>query len=402
MPLDPKHRTLIYAGIAAIAAVAIAGTIAVLSMSRGPHASGLAGAQLDSNVPGLRNDYMRPVGEVEASRRAATNNEQVAQAAAHGSTAIAQPVIAESYPAGSDRDEMLKAAQPDSPAKAAEPAAAAAPPSTPPQPIIIYQAAARPAFPPELLSQYQNRINAQIALAEPVSRGFSVVTYPRAASGRPEAPPPAPAATAAASSAGRSGSAAQGGQLLAQPGDIVYATLDQGFNSDDPRGLPVFATIRDPRNGGRGPLDGARLMGQVNYSTENAALIFQTLITGGRTVSIQAMAISETDARTGIAADIDHHTLERYGSLFVANLLQGAGEVGQKLAENYDATVFPDQGAIQFSNQKVDWATAAMGTLRPLGNSLSGFASRGFDRPATITSPAGMGMGVIFTAPVTL
>ena len=31
-----------------------------------------------------------------------------------------------------------------------------------------------------------------------------------------------------------------------------------------------------------------------------------------------------------------------------------------------------------------------------------GFAARGFDRPNTITSPAGMGMGIIFTAPVTL
>ncbi len=60
---------------------------------------------------------------------------------------------------------------------------------------------------------------------------------------------------------------------------------------------------------------------------ENAALIFQTLIFGGRTVLIQAMAIGDADARSGVAADVDHHTLERYGSLFIANLLQGAGEV---------------------------------------------------------------------------
>ncbi len=126
-----QHRVLIYGGIAATAAVALAGTFAAVSMSRGPGSSGLAGAQLDSNVPGLRNDYMKPVGEAEASRRAATNNEQVATAAADGTTAIAQPVIAESYPAGSDKDEMLKAAQPDAEAKAAAPAASPTPAPTP-------------------------------------------------------------------------------------------------------------------------------------------------------------------------------------------------------------------------------------------------------------------------------
>jgi intracellular multiplication protein IcmE len=396
MALDPKHRVLIYGGIAATAAVALAGTFAAVSMSRGPGSSGLAGAQLDSNVPGLRNDYMKPVGEAEASRRAATNNEQVATAAADGTTAIAQPVIAESYPAGSDKDEMLKAAQPDADAKAAVPAASPTPaPAL--QPIIIYQTAARSTFPSESLDPYRDRIRAQIKLADPVMRGFSVVTYPKPA---PPAPPATP--TTSASASGGAGLGGQAGRIQILPGDIVYATLDQGFNSEDPQGLPVFATIRDPRDGGKGPLDGAKIMGKVNYSTENAALIFQTLIFGGRTVSIQAMAIGEADARSGVAADVDHHTLERYGSLFIANLLQGAGEVGQKLAENYDATIYPDLGAVRYSNQNVDWATAGMGVLRPLGSSLSGFAARGFDRPNTITSPAGMGMGIIFTAPVTL
>ncbi|WP_395675552.1 DotG/IcmE/VirB10 family protein [Inquilinus sp.] len=394
MALNPKHRVAIYVGIAVTVTVAAAGTIAIVSMQRGPVGSGLAGAQLNDDVPGLRNDYMRPVGEAEASRRASTNTDQVATAAAQGGTAIAQPVIAESYPAGSDLDETLRAAQPEAP-----PAPAPVPTSTlPPQQIIIYQQAPRATFPTEALSQYQERIRAQIALAEPTSRGFSVVSYPKPA-------PPAPATSSQAASPGASVPNASGAvtsRVVAQPGDIVYATLDQGFNSDDPQGLPVFATIRDPRDGGRGPLDGGRLMGKVTYSRENAALTFQTLIINGRTVPIQAMAISETDARSGIAGDVDFHTLERYGSLFVAGLIQGVGEVGQLLAENYDATVYPDVGAIQYSNRDVDWATAGMGVLRPLGNQLSGIAGRGFDRPPTITSLAGMGMGIIFTQPVSL
>lgn len=397
MALDPKHRIFVYASIAVAAAVAVAGTIAAFSLSRGPAASGMAGAQLGTGAPALRNDYMRPVGEAEASRRAATNTAQVEAAAARSGTAIAQPVIAESYPAGSEKDEMLRAAQPDAPA----PASAPAPQPTPapaPQPVIIYQTVARPALPAADLAAYRDRINAQMKLAEPVSRSFSVVTYPK-----PVFPAPtAPTASASGTGTGASSFPTAGSRVLAQPGDIVYATLGQGFNSDDPQGLPVFATIRDPRDGGRGPLDGGRLMGKVTYSRENAALTFQALILNGRSAQIQAMAISETDARSGIAGDVDHHTLERYGALFIGSLLQGAGEVGQLLAQNYDATVYPDVGAIQYSNRDVDWATAGMGVLRPLGNQLSNVATQGFSRPPTVSAPGGMGMGVIFTQPVAL
>lgn len=400
MPFDPKHRIYLYAGVGALTAIAIAGTIALVSLNRGPASSGMAGAELNSGVPALRNDYMRPVGETEASRRAATNTEQVDAAAAEGGTAIAQPVIAESYPAGSDRDEMLRAAQPDAPAPTPAPAAQMASAAAQ-QPIIIYQTAPRPVFSPEQLSTYRDSISAQMKLTAPVSPRFTVVTYPKPT---PPAPAAAPAAAPAqgGTTAGTAGPTSLASRVLAQPGDIVYATLDQGFNSDDPRGLPIFATIRDPRDGGRGPLDGGRLMGRVTYSLENASLTFQSLILNGRSVQIQAMAITETDARTGIAGDVDHHTLERYGSLFIAGLLQGVGEVGQLLAQNYDATVYPDVGAIRYSNRDVDWATAGMGVLRPLGTQLSSFAGRGFDRPPTVTAPAGMGMGVIFTQPVGL
>lgn len=395
MALDPKHRIVVYASIAVAAAVAIAGTIAAFSLSRGEASSGMAGAQLGNDAPALRNDYMQPVGEAEASRRAATNTAQVEAAAARNGTAIAQPVIAESYPAGSDRDEMLRAAQPDAPAPTPAPQPTPAPA---PQPIIIYQTAARTALPAADLTAYRDRISAQMKLTEPVSPRFTVVTYPKPA-------PPAPvASTTAVNGAGTGASSllAVGSRVLAQPGDIVYATLDQGFNSDDPQGLPVFATVHDPRDGGRGPLDGGRLMGKVTYSRENAALTFQALILNGRSLQIQAMAISETDARSGIAGDVDHHTLERYGALFVGSLLQGAGEVGQLLAQNYDATVYPDVGAIRYSNRDVDWATAGMGILRPLGSQLSNASSQGFNRPPTVTAPAGMGMGVIFTQPVGL
>ncbi len=171
-----------------------------------------------------------------------------------------------------------------------------------------------------------------------------------------------------------------------------------------PRGLPIFATVRDPgRDGVPGPLDGARLMGQVSYSQSNAVVTFHTLVARGRTVQIQAMAVSESDARAGIAKDVDNHTFERYAALFGASLLQGAGEVGQLLVDqsrNFD--YYPDLGAYRSRGTDINRTAAGMGVLRPVGDELTSATKSGFNQPPTITSPSGMGIGVIFTQPLVL
>ncbi|KTS19235.1 hypothetical protein NS228_28510, partial [Methylobacterium indicum] len=80
---------------------------------------------------------------------------------------------------------------------------------------------------------------------------------------------------------------------VARAGDTVYASLDQGFNSDDPQ-APIFATIYDVDGAQRaGPLHGVRLIGQIVYSTNQAAIQFtQLVLLDGRQYPLKAYAIS--------------------------------------------------------------------------------------------------------------
>ncbi|MGL4959860.1 MAG: DotG/IcmE/VirB10 family protein [Inquilinus sp.] len=388
-----------------VAAAALAGALLLLLRPSAHEGSALAGAQIDGDIPKLETDDMAPVGSVEASRRASANAVHATEAVVNGETSIAPPVIERTFPADGPEARALARAlgsgEEDSQPEP-EPVQATPPPSPPPPPAppATSSAPAR-ALPPE---DFMQRVQAQIALADPRPRAFQIATFPK--------PPPPPAATPASASAGTGPSTsgmpgvgiAGTGRISVQPGDILYATLDQGFNSDDPKGLPIFATIRDPgRDGVAGPLDGARLMGQVSYSQSNAVITFQTLVARGRTVPVQAMAISESDARAGIAKDVDNHTIERYAALFGASLLQGAGEVGQLLVDqsrNFD--YYPDLGAYRSRGTDINWTAAGMGVLRPVGDELTSATKSGFSQPPTITSPSGMGIGVIFTQPLAL
>lgn len=127
--------------------------------------------------------------------------------------------------------------------------------------------------------------------------------------------------------------------MLARTGGVIYARLDRAFNSDDP-GAPIIVSlddvIYDQAQGTRnGPLTGMRLVGQISYSKNQAAISFNQIVTNsGQQFPITAIAVSEQQARTGVAADVDKHTLQRYSGLFLSSLIQGLGQVGQQLVQN--------------------------------------------------------------------
>lgn len=259
-----------------------------------------------------------------------------------------------------------------------------------------------PALSPEALAQA--RIEAQIdALLTPPSGGFSMNYYPR------PAPPPGPPGGAASAQAAQQ--AALQAKLdarskpklyvIAKPGDATYATIDRAFDSDDPQG-PIFATVHDiDARGIRGPLDGVRLLGAITYASSQAALQFnQAYLQDGRTLPLHALAISEDDARTGIAKNVDEHTIQRYGSLLLASLIQGAGQAGQQLVQNnQQVSTDPTTGAVSAGENVVPYQVA-LTALQPVGQVLTAAAARNFNQPATMTGPAGMGIGVIFLDPV--
>ncbi|WP_053221109.1 DotG/IcmE/VirB10 family protein [Methylobacterium indicum] len=191
---------------------------------------------------------------------------------------------------------------------------------------------------------------------------------------------------------------------VARAGDTVYASLDQGFNSDDPQ-APIFATIYDVDGAQRaGPLHGVRLIGQIVYSTNQAAIQFtQLVLLDGRQYPLKAYAISPRDARTGISRDVDDHAFERYAGLFAAALVQGAGQVGQLLLQtNRNVAIDPVTGFALSTPGGGQRTQAALGALLPLGQTATAIGAQNFNTPATIAGVPGLPIGVVFLEPPAL
>ncbi|BAQ47395.1 MULTISPECIES: DotG/IcmE/VirB10 family protein [Methylobacterium] len=191
---------------------------------------------------------------------------------------------------------------------------------------------------------------------------------------------------------------------VARAGDTVYASLDQGFNSDDPQ-APIFATIYDVDGAQRaGPLHGVRLIGQIVYSTNQAAIQFtQLVLLDGRQYPLKAYAISPRDARTGISRDVDDHAFERYAGLFAAALVQGAGQAGQLLLQtSRNVAIDPATGFALSTPGGGQRTQAALAALLPLGQTATAIGAQNFNKPATIAGVPGLPIGVVFLEPPAL
>ncbi len=344
------------------------------------------------NVP--RNDQMTPVDPGEANRRATVNNEDAQQARQGSRDYQAPTVITGVGPADKGEEPTVP------PEKKAEPEERVIKETTE-RTVYVTQV---PVQQPVSDETARSAIQAQIdALARGGSGNGNGGSGPRVqmASQKYKAPPEVKEEKP---QAGPRTAPQPKMSMLARTGDVIFARLDRAFNSDDP-GAPIIVSlddvIYDPARGTRnGPLTGMRLVGQISYSDNQAAISFNQIVTNnGAQFPVTAIAVSETQARTGIAADVDKHTLQRYSGLFLSSILQGVGQVGQQLVQN-NRTVAVSDGVVTSGANKVNYPQAALAALQPLGQSLSQAAGQNFSRPPTMSAPAGMGLGIVFLAPV--
>lgn len=195
--------------------------------------------------------------------------------------------------------------------------------------------------------------------------------------------------------------------VMVLPGDMTFATLLYGFNSEDAEQMPVFVEIHDYMSGASGGfLNGARLRGTLKLSAESAAIEFdQMIFDDGKIVPVSAIAVSPDAMRAGVAAKVDRHTLERYASLFVGGLLQGVGEAGEAIVKGKTGSggnvIIIGNGGSQRDYQGPTRDEILMNAIKPVGTTLAGRATDNFSRPPTVSAPAGYGVGVVFLEPVT-
>jgi intracellular multiplication protein IcmE len=199
--------------------------------------------------------------------------------------------------------------------------------------------------------------------------------------------------SATANAASRSSAAANTANRkpLLKAGNVLYATLDSEVNTDD--GGDVFATVRG------GVWDGCKLIGRIERAPRNINLRFNLLAPQDdrETITINALAIREEDARAGIADDIDYHTIERYSSLFVGSVLSGLSKAAQQ--PRGDTVVLPN-GQVIVSQPEPGGKQIAMYALGEMGINASAEVRKNFSQPPTYKTAANKGFGLYIMADV--
>ena len=184
---------------------------------------------------------------------------------------------------------------------------------------------------------------------------------------------------------------------LLQPGDILHAVLQTAINSDEPG--PVRAKVVGER------FKDAILLGELNrfppvvgHRPERVLVKFNDLTTPDRTTyRIDAYAIDTETARTALATGVDHHSLERWGSLIAASFLEGYGNAVR--ASNTLTTVGPFGNIVSVPKYGLDHEDIALEALGTVGQRMGHTVGENFQRPNTITVESGAGIGVLVVAP---
>jgi intracellular multiplication protein IcmE len=172
---------------------------------------------------------------------------------------------------------------------------------------------------------------------------------------------------------------------------VVYATFDLAVNSDVPG--PVRATVRS------GSYAGAVLLGEFDTMEEYVVVKFTSFtLTDGRTGDLNAVAVHPRLLTVGLADDVNHHYLLKFGAVAGAAFLTGYGDAVVEAAQ--EATVGDDGEVVQSST--MESRDIALAALAEVGRAVSTLLADMADRPTTIQVYPDQGMGVLILDPATL
>ncbi|WP_192484713.1 MULTISPECIES: DotG/IcmE/VirB10 family protein [Cysteiniphilum] len=185
--------------------------------------------------------------------------------------------------------------------------------------------------------------------------------------------------------------------ILVKAGYIGFAVIDTSVNSDQV-GTPVLAHIVE------GPLKGAKLLGGFTREGDYIVVKFNLMSMPSRehSIAINAYAVDGSTAQIALASDVNHHYIERYGSLFAAAFLQGFGTYFSNQNQNQQICLSGQSGGILpcfnvNNNNQPTVRSAAFSGLGQVGTALSANMASIFNRPPTVKLYQGTGVGILFT-----
>lgn len=184
-------------------------------------------------------------------------------------------------------------------------------------------------------------------------------------------------------------------------GDTCYAELDTAINTDEPS--PIMATIHQC-----GELDQSKLIGTIETNknaqySQSAVVHFTSINVPGQPTSlpIDAYAMNESTRRTALASSVDNHYFLRYGSLFASAFLSGFGDALMKGGQKQQL-VITSNGSAAIQQDAYDTKQMVLAGAGNVGKQMASTMGSVFNRPATISVDAPIGIGILFMSDLTL
>ena len=184
------------------------------------------------------------------------------------------------------------------------------------------------------------------------------------------------------------GAATYTGNFLANAGDITYAVVLNGSDTDTPG--PVVAKLV------KGPLKGARLLGSFAPNRETTAMVVQfdrVILPDGTNIDTSAYALDSKDATLAVRSSYSGRYLQRYGPKLAGAFVKG---LGSALANTGTTVVGTNSTTIITSpeqNTKEALYAGAAGVGDQLANEISDLGPSG----PIVRLSAGKLIGVLFT-----
>lgn len=173
-----------------------------------------------------------------------------------------------------------------------------------------------------------------------------------------------------------------------KPGDLLYAVIDTGVNSDVPSA--VMATVA------QGKYRNSRLLGGFQRHDERIVLAFtRAIIPSGASIQLEAYAIDPNTSEASVASSVDTHFFSRWGGLVASAFLEGLGS-----AKRYSGATSTMYGYGNNSSDQMVWGNyspedQAWIAAGKVGEKASKIFEKNFDRPPTVRLESGTPIGIL-------
>lgn len=179
-------------------------------------------------------------------------------------------------------------------------------------------------------------------------------------------------------------------ELEVVPGDILYAVMELGANSDQP-GTPVMARVVS------GQWAGAKFIGGFMRMDEKMVIQFNRAVIKdkrgrSKTYSVSGYAVDPNTYSPGVRSSVDTHFWERWGGLIASSFLEGFGEAKSRSGTTYyyGNDNNPGQFSVDYDVADEIWIAAGK-----VGEKASEKFADNFNREPTVTIEPGLAIGIL-------